>query len=84
MNTNIYNDEIIVFKTNSVDALKAATEINNMLYVYVLIFDDVVLIAFDNEAEKPCVNRSLDNIIEKVTNILKKYNIEYKTKEMKF
>ena len=83
MNTDIYNDKIIVFKTNSVDALKAATEINKTLFVYVLIFDDVVMVAFDNKVEKNYTN-GLNKSIEKVTSILKNYNIEYKIKEMKF
>lgn len=83
MNTNIYNNKIIVFKTNSVNALKAATEINKTLYVYVLIFDDVVMTAFKNKVEKDYTN-GLDDLIEEITNILKKYNIEYKIKGMKF
>lgn len=84
MNTNIYNNKIIVFETKATDALKAATTIDSFMYTYVMIFDNVVMVTFDNDVEEPKYNRSLKDLMEKSINVLKKYNIEYKLKGMKF
>lgn len=84
MNTNIYNNKIIVFESKAVDALKAAATIDSFIYTYVMTFDNVVMVTFDNDAEEPKYKRTLSDLMTKVIDVLKKYNIEYKTKEMKF
>jgi hypothetical protein len=84
MNTNIYNNKIIVFETKAIDALKAATTIDSYTYTYVMMFDNVVMVSFDNDVEEPKYKRTLNDLIEKCINVLKKYNIEYKIKGMKF
>lgn len=84
MNTNIYNNKIIVFETKAVDALKAAATIDSFTYTYIMTFDNVVMVSFDNDVEEPKYKRSLNDLMEKCINVLKNYNIEYKIKEMKF
>ena len=84
MNTNIYNNKIIVFETKAVDALKAATTIYSYTYTYVMMFDDVVMVTFDNDVEEPKFHRTLEELMKKCIDVLKKYNIEYKIKGMKF
>ena len=84
MNTNIYNNKIIVFETKAIDALKAAATIDSFTYTYVMTFDDVVMVSFDNDVEEPKYKRTLSDLMTKVIDILKKYNIEYKIKGMKF
>lgn len=84
MNTNIYNNKIIVFETKATDALKAATTIDSYTYTYVMMFDDVVIVTFDNDVEEPKFHRTLEELMKKCIDVLKKYNIEYKIKGMKF
>ena len=84
MNTNIYNNKIIVFETKAVDALKAAATIDAFTYTYIMTFDNVVMVSFDNDVEEPKYKRTLSDLMTKVIDVLKKYNIEYKIKGMKF
>ena len=84
MNTNIYNNKIIVFKSEATDALKAATTIDSFTYTYVMIFDNVVCVMFDNDVEEPKYKRTLKGLMEKCVNVLDEYKIEYKIKGMKF
>ena len=84
MNTNIYNNKIIVFETKAVDALKAAATIDSFTYTYIMTFDNVVMVSFDNDVEEPKYKRTLSDLMTKVIDVLKKYNIEYKIKGMKF
>ena len=84
MNTNIYNNKIIVFETKAVDALKAAATIDSFTYTYIMTFDNVVMVSFDNDVEEPKYKRTLSDLMTKVIDVLKKYKIEYKIKGMKF
>ena len=84
MNTNIYNSKVIVFKTNAVNALKAATTIDSYIYTYVMTFDDVVLVSIDNDVEQPKFDRSVKKLMDNCVEVLKKYNIEFKLKNMTF
>lgn len=84
MNTNIYNNKIIVFETTAVDALKAATTIDSYTYTYVMMFDSVVMVSFDNDVEEPKFNRTMTDLMKKCIEVLKEYKIDYKLKGMKF
>lgn len=84
MNTNIYNNKIIVFESKAIDALKAAATIDSFTYTYVMTFDNVVMVSFDNDVEEPKYKRTLSDLMTRVIDVLKKYNIEYKIKGMKF
>lgn len=84
MNTNIYNNKIIVFEAKAIDALKAAATIDSFTYTYVMTFDNVVMVSFDNDVEEPKYKRTLSDLMTKVIDVLKKYKIEYKIKGMKF
>lgn len=84
MNTNIYNNKIIVFETKAIDALKAATTIDSFTYTYVMTFDNVVMVTFNNDVEEPKYKRTLSDLMTKVIDVLKIYKIEYKIKGMKF
>lgn len=84
MNTNIYNNKIIVFESKAIDALKAAATIDSFTYTYVMTFDNVVMVSFDNDVEEPKYKRTLSDLMTRVIDVLKKYKIEYKIKGMKF
>ena len=87
MNTNVYQDKVIMFKSDAVDALKAASTISQESYIYVTIYDSVVVVSFDESYEElKHINkdRTMNNLMKKAINILNKYDIEYKIKGMKF
>jgi hypothetical protein len=84
MNTNTHSNKIIVFKTDSVNALRAATEINAVSWTCVLIYESVVTVSINIKAENAEWDRKIDDIIKEAKSILDKYSIEYKVKQMKF
>ena len=84
MNTNIYCNKIIVFKSDARNALQAAAEIDSELYCYVQIFETVVTVTIDVDVEEPKYNRSIEKTMDKCTKILKKYGIDFKIKGMRF
>ena len=84
MNGNIYNSKVMVFKSDAVDALKAATTIDAKTYTHVVLYDNVVLVSFDNDVERPKYNRTLKGLIDECEKVLNEYKIEYKIKIMKF
>lgn len=84
MNTMIYKSKIITFDPKAIDALKAAACIDAYTGTHVMIFDDVVIVAFNTKLDEFVRYCSIDEYVTKCTDILKEYNIEYKIKEMKF
>lgn len=84
MNTNTHSSKIVVFKSDSVNALRAATEINGLNWAYVTIYENVVAVSINIKADSPEWNRTIIDTINEVTAILDKYSIEYKIKQMKF
>ena len=84
MDTNIYNDKIIVFKSSDANAIKAASEIDNESWTRVMIYDSVVVVSFANSVERPEFDRHLKDLFNKCVGYVTKYNIEYKIKGMRF
>ena len=77
-----YNDKIVVFRTNSINAVKAINEIDSEGYVRINVHESVVSVTFLSVSFNRYANE--DELLNKITNVLKKYNIEYKIKKMTF
>lgn len=84
MNTKTHSSKIVVFKTETVNALRAATEINGLNWAYVTIYENVVVVSINIKADNPEWSRTVIDTINEVTSVLDKYSIEYKIKQMKF
>ena len=79
---NTYNDKIVVFRTDSVNAVKAINEIDAEGYVRINVHESVVSVTFLSQTYNKYADES--ELLKKITNALKKYNIEYKIKKMTF
>lgn len=77
-----FNDKIVVFRSDAVDAVKAINEIDNEGYIRVEVHESIVTVNFLSKN----YNRFADEteLLGKITSILKKYNIEHKIKLLVF
>ena len=84
MDTNIYYDKVIVFESDARNALKAAAEIDSNTWVHANIHETVVLVTIDTDVHKPQYDRTYKKTVKTVTDILDKYEINYKLKQLRF
>lgn len=79
----IHNDKILIFKHEGL-ALKAASELDNKGYVDLILYESIAVVSFVNSYENADWGRSIKDLINECIEILKKYDVEYKCKILKF
>ena len=83
LDNSIYYSKVLMFDINDKDAMKATCEISNISWCEPKIFDSFVIVIFDTRIDNEGLHRTFDEELKKVVAILKKYNIEYKAKQLK-
>lgn len=79
MMSTIFNDRMITFPTDSVNSLKAATELDGLAYTYVRVFESNVLVTFVSETDSEYAKEK--ELIPKAKKILDKYCVPYRMRK---
>lgn len=83
MRSYISNSKVIIFPVNSTNELKAITALDRA-YINVDIFEEVVMVTFNNSYTSVEFERDVTELIEKAKNTLKELGIPFKEIELKF
>ena len=79
LSNSIHCDKFIVFPSDANDAIKAAMECDSHSYVYVDVFESVIMISIHSEAS--CKYAKEKEIWNDIEQILNKYGIMFKYKK---
>ena len=84
MDNSIYYDKVIMFESDARNAFKASCEIERLDWTNVMVFQSFILVHIDTRVDNECLKRTFDQTIIKAKEILDKYCINYKCKQLKF
>lgn len=80
----ISNSKVIIFPINSCNELKAITKFDSNAYVKVSVFEEVVMVSFNNSYTSEEFERNVSELITECETTLKELGISFKTIEVKF
>lgn len=80
----ISNSKVIIFPINSCNELKAITKFDSIAYVKVSVFEEVVMVSFNNSYTSEEFERNVSELITECETTLKELGISFKTIEVKF
>ena len=80
----VYNDKVIVFKSDSVNAVKAKEECDSMTGTSVDVHDGVIVIKFWPCWQMKTDKRGIEDAFKKAQETLNKYDIPFKVKKFTF
>ena len=84
MRSYISNSKVIIFPINSRNELKAITKFDSKAYVKVSVFEEAVMISFNNSYTSEEFERNVTDLITECEETLRELEIPFKTIEVKF